>query len=490
LIINQLQFIIYNLLFKTLKSYILKNSIKSYNISGSETLPIIEGGKGVGVTTGVTAGNFAKNNCVGTFSGVNADWVDSNNKLIPLIYKENTRRLKHNELIEYSIKGGISQAKIANDIAGKNGRIHMNVLWEMGGAQKVLTGILDGAKDLVHGITCGAGMPYKLSEIAEKYQVYYYPIVSSMRAFRALWKRNYHKAKTLLGGVVYECPWRAGGHNGLSNAEDPNAYEDPYPRVAEIRTFMNSVGLNDVPIVIAGGVWNIEEFDHWLYNPEIGPIVFQFGTRPIVTKEYPVPEEWKQKLLNLSEGDVYLNRFSPTGFYSSAIENDFIKELKSREIRQVEYRAKEIDDFNHKISFGNRGRYVFIQAKNKGLVTNWQQQGFIEPMKTPDQTLMFVDKSKAAQIVTDQINCMGCLSHCRFSNWSDREENNFSTGTKSDPRSFCIQKTLQDVRNGIDINNQLMFSGHSAFRFKDDELYKNNYIPTIKELIDRIMIGK
>ncbi len=111
MIINQLQFIIYNLLFKTLKSYILKNSIKSYNISGSETLPIIEGGKGVGVTTGVTSGNFAKNNCVGTFSGVNADWVDSNNKLIPLIYKENTRRLKHNELIEYSIKGGISQAK-------------------------------------------------------------------------------------------------------------------------------------------------------------------------------------------------------------------------------------------------------------------------------------------------------------------------------------------------------------------------------------------
>ena len=237
----------------------MKNNIRSHNISGSQTLPIIEGGKGVGVSTGLTAGNFAKNDCVGTFSGVNADWVDSNNNLIPLIYKENTRRLKHNELIEYSIKGGISQAKIANDIAGKNGRIHMNVLWEMGGAQKVLTGILDGARGLVHGITCGAGMPYKLSEIAEKYQVYYYPIVSSMRAFRALWKRNYHKAKTLLGGVVYECPWRAGGHNGLSNAEDPNAYEDPYPRVAEIRAFMNSVGLNDVPIVMAGGVWNIEE---------------------------------------------------------------------------------------------------------------------------------------------------------------------------------------------------------------------------------------
>lgn len=468
----------------------MKNKIKPYIVSGKQTLPIIEGGKGVGVTTGETAGNFAKNDCVGTFSGVNADWVDSNNEIIPLIYKEKTRRLRHNELIDYSIKGGISQAKIANDISEKNGRIHMNILWEMGGAQKVLTGILDGAKGLIHGITCGAGMPYKLSEIAEKYQVYYYPIVSSMRAFRALWKRNYHKARTLLGGVVYECPWRAGGHNGLSNAEDPNAYEDPYPRVAEIRTFMNSVGLNDVPIVMAGGVWNLEEFEHWLDNPEIGPIVFQFGTRPIVTREYPVPNDWKLKLLNLNKGDVYLNKFSPTGFYSSAVENDFINELKSRQIRQVEYRTNCSDGFDHEIPFGNRGRTVFIQKKDSDIVSSWISQGFTETMKTPDQTLMFIDKSKSRQIITDQINCMGCLSHCRFSNWSDKEEQNFSTGTKSDPRSFCIQKTLQDIRNGIDINNQLMFSGHSAYRFKQDELYKNNYIPTIKELINRIMIGK
>ena len=201
----------------------------------------------------------------------------------------------------------------------------------MGGAEEILTGILDGAKGMIHGITCGAGMPYKLSEIADKYKVYYYPIVSSMRAFRALWKRSYHKASTFLGGVVYECPWRAGGHNGLSNAEDPNAYEDPYPRVAELRTFMNSVGLNDVPIVMAGGVWSLDEFDHWLDNPEIGPVVFQFGTRPILTKEYPVSEDWKQKLRTLKKGDVYLNRFSPTGFYSSAVENDFINELKGRE---------------------------------------------------------------------------------------------------------------------------------------------------------------
>ncbi len=466
-------------------------SIKSLNISGLECLPIVEGGKGVGVTNGVTAGHFAKSGAVGTFSGVNADYVNENGKLILPEYKTSTRREKHEELVEYAIKGGISQAKIAHDISGgNNGRIHMNVLWEMGGAERVLQGILEGSKGMIHGITCGAGMPYRLAEIAEAYKVHYYPIVSSMRAFRALWKRSYHKAKDLLGGVVYECPWRAGGHNGLSNAEDPNAYEDPYPRVAEIRTFMNSVGLNEVPILMAGGVWNIAEFENWLDNPEIGPIVFQFGTRPILTEEYPVPVEWKKKLLTLKQGDVYLNRFSPTGFYSSAIENDFIRELKGREDRQVEYRSKVEGDFTTEIPFGHRGRVVYIKAADKGKVDSWVQAGHTESMKTPDETLMFVDKARSNQIVTDQINCMGCLSQCRFSNWSDKEELHYTTNQKADPRSFCIQKTLQDVRFGIDIENQLMFAGHSAYRFATDSYYDNGFVPTIKQLVDRIMIGK
>lgn len=467
----------------------LKN-LKSYNISGAETLPIIEGGKGIGVTNGNTAGHFAKAGAVGTFSGVNADYIDENGVFHDIEYKTNTRREKHEELIEYGIKGGISQARIAHDISGGNGRIHMNVLWEMGGAERILHGILEGSKGLIHGITCGAGMPYKLSEIAEKYQVHYYPIVSSMRAFRALWKRSFHKAKDLLGGVVYECPWRAGGHNGLSNAEDPNAYQDPYPRVAEIRKFMNSVGLNDVPIVMAGGVWNVEEYENWLDNPEIGPIVFQFGTRPILTQEYPIAKSWKEKLLSLKKGEIYLNRFSPTGFYSSAIENDFIRELKGREIRQVEYRAKTEGDFTAEIPFGNRGRTVFIKPEDKSKVDEWIAAGNTEGMKTPDETLMFVDKSKSQQILTDQINCMGCLSQCRFSNWSQDPENNYTNGRKADPRSFCIQKTLQDVRKGIDIENQLMFSGHSAYRFATDPFYADGFVPTIQQLVDRIMTGK
>jgi len=49
----------------------------------------------------------------------------------------------------------------------------------MGGAQRVLEGVLEKTKGLVAGVTCGAGMPYKLSEIAASHRVSYLPIISS-----------------------------------------------------------------------------------------------------------------------------------------------------------------------------------------------------------------------------------------------------------------------------------------------------------------------
>ncbi|MBN9542804.1 MAG: nitronate monooxygenase [Alphaproteobacteria bacterium] len=464
------------------------NKIKPVIISGKEVLPIIEGGKGVAVSNGLTSGAFAAAGAVGTFSGVNADRYDADGNILPVVYKGKTRKERHEELVQMGIEGGVTQAQIAYDTAGGNGRIHMNVLWEMGGAERILQGVLDRTKGLINGITCGAGMPYRVAEIAEKYNVYYYPIVSSMRAFRALWKRSYHKLPNLLGGVVYEDPWLAGGHNGLSNSEDPKSPEDPFPRVAELRKFMNEVGLNNVPVIMAGGVWRISEWDKWLDNPEIGPVAFQFGTRPLLTQESPISESWKKRLLTLKPGDVFLNKFSPTGFYSSAVRNSFIEELDARSKRQAEFRSEAEPGFEYELPFGTRGRSIYIEAEDYPKVKEWMDAGFTEMMKTPDETVIFLEPSKAQEIHKDQVDCMGCLSFCRFSNWKDHDD--FTTGKKADPRSFCIQKTLQEAVRSADIDHQLMFSGHNAYRFGTDPFYNNGFIPSVKQLVERIMQGE
>ncbi len=458
-------------------------------ISGKEVLPLVEGGKGISVSNGQSSGAWASAGGVGTFSGVNADSYDEHGRVIPQIYKGRTRRERHEELIAFGIQGGITQARIAHEQAGGQGRIHMNILWEMAGAERILIGVLEGAKGLIHGVTCGAGMPYKIAEICARYGVHYYPIVSSARAFRALWKRAYHKFSDWLGGVVYEDPWLAGGHNGLSNSEDPNKPEDPYPRVAELRRQMAEFGLTDTAIVMAGGVWFLREWDHWLDNPEIGPIAFQFGTRPLLTQESPISDAWKQRLLTLQEGDVYLNRFSPTGFYSSAVNNPFMEELRGRSERQVAYSAHEVGEHNAPFPVGARGRMVYLTAEDRKHAEAWVKQGYTNAMRTPETTLIFVTPEQEREIVTDQINCMGCLSQCLFSNWSQHPEHNYSTGKKADPRSFCIQKTLQEISHSEKLDNQLMFAGHNAYRFASDPFYRNGFIPTVRELVDRIVTG-
>src|ERR1700744_4035547 len=147
-------------------------TLNPIRISGAEVLPLIEGGKGIAVSNGESSGAWALAGGVGTFSGVNPDSYDENGTFIPQHYYGRTRRERHEELIAYAIRGGITQAQIAHETSSGRGRIHMNVLWEMAGAERVLHGVLEGAKGLIHGITCGAGMPYKLAELCASYGIY------------------------------------------------------------------------------------------------------------------------------------------------------------------------------------------------------------------------------------------------------------------------------------------------------------------------------
>jgi NAD(P)H-dependent flavin oxidoreductase YrpB (nitropropane dioxygenase family) len=341
---------------------------------------------------------------------------------------------------------------------------------------------------MVTGVTCGAGMPYRLSEIAERFNVNYLPIISSARAFRALWKRAYHKVSHLMAAVVYEDPWLAGGHNGLSNAEDPKKPEDPYPRVKLLRETMRAEGVaDDVPIIMAGGVWFLREWDHWIDNPELGKIAFQFGTRPLLTEESPIPQGWKDRLRTIEPGDVLLHRHSPTGFYSSAVLNPFLQSLEARSERQIPYSKVEAGEHTLRLDAGVRGKNFWVTPRDLVRARGWVAAGFSEGLRTPVDTIVFVSPAERETIKQDQSDCMGCLSHCGFSSWKDHDD--YTTGNLADPRSFCIQKTLQDIAHGGPIDENLMFAGHAAYRFKQDPFYSNNYTPTVKELVERILTG-
>jgi hypothetical protein len=139
------------------------------------------------------------------------------------------------------------------------------------------------------------------------------------------------------------------------------------------------------------------------------------------------------------------------------------------------------------LDVGVKGKNFWVTPKDLERARAWFAAGFTDALKTPDDTVIFVGSEERAMIREDQAACMGCLSHCGFSSWKDHDD--YSTGRLADPRSFCIQKTLQDIAHGGDTEQNLMFAGHSAFRFKTDPFYSNGFVPTVKQLVDRILTG-
>ena len=139
------------------------------------------------------------------------------------------------------------------------------------------------------------------------------------------------------------------------------------------------------------------------------------------------------------------------------------------------------------LDVGVKGKNFWVTPADRDHARAWFGAGFTDALRTPDDTLVFVTPAEREEIRKDQADCMGCLSHCGFSSWKDHDD--WSTGRLADPRSFCIQKSLQNIAHGGNIDDNLMFAGHAAYRFKTDPFYSNNFTPTVKQLVDRILTG-
>ncbi len=459
--------------------------LKLLDLCGKNVFPLFEGGRGVNVSNGQTAGAWAKENCIGTFSGVFPDVKDANGNLCSEEIISRTRPARHQEMMEKSIEGCVTQAQIAHEISGGNGLINMNVLWELADSQYLIKNVLERTKGLINGVVSGAGLPIKLAELTSQFKVFYYPVVSSGRALQILIKRGYDKYKEFMGGVIYEDPWFAGGHCGFSNTDEVGKPQSPYQKVVELRKVLNANGLNNVPIIIAGGVWSLNDWQDYIDNPEIGHVGFQFGTRPMLTQESPISQAWKKLLLHLNLNDVVIQDFSPTGFLSSAIKNSFITKLMNRKNSEIPFAKEKTEEFSEPLTYSKNTTY-YVRKQDLETVDEQYKKGNTCLSVTPDNTLIFLPLDEKMQDMEDIKDCCGCLSACKFSGWSSHGG---TTGKVPDLRSFCIRKSLIEVGHKGNILDNILFSGKNACRFKTDPLFNRGQWPSIKELIETIKKG-
>jgi hypothetical protein len=162
-------------------------------------------------------------------------------------------------------------------------------------------------------------------------------------------------------------------------------------------------------------------------------------------------------------------------------------ELQARSERQISFVQAADAEHTAQLDVGVKGKNFWVTQADLMKAREWDARGFTVALKTPDNSLVFVTPSSGDVIRKDQKDCMGCLSHCGFSSWKDHDNN--STGRLADPRSFCIQKALQNIAHGAPIDENLMFAGHSAYLFGKDPFYSNGFVPTVQQLMDRLLTG-
>ena len=114
--------------------------------------------------------------------------------------------------------------------------------------------------------------------------------------------------------------------------------------------------------------------------------------------------------MTLEEGDVLLHRFSPTGFYSSAVRNPFLRNLEARSERQIAYTKEPIGDHHFQLDVGIGTKKNYWVTKGDLIHAREWFARLHQRHEDPDDTLIFVTPEEEKQIRKDQAECMGCLS--------------------------------------------------------------------------------
>lgn len=272
------------------------------------SIPIIQGGMGIGISLERLAGSVASCGGMGVLSAANAGYRALDFDSHPV--EANMRELS----------SGIKKAK---DIAHGVGLVGVNVMVACQEYARYVKTSIDAGAD---AIISGAGLPMDLPSLAVGCDVLLAPIVSSAKAAKLLcrtWKSRYNRLPDF---VVVEGA-EAGGHLGFTADELIHRTAVPLTQIVRevidaVKPYADEIGRR-IPVFAAGGIFTGRDIGGMIENGAAG---VQMATRFIATEECDADEEFKRVIIDSREEDIEIV-VSPVGMPARAISTQFVKRM-------------------------------------------------------------------------------------------------------------------------------------------------------------------
>ena len=281
------------------------NRFEGWNLS----LPLIQGGMGVGVSLSGLAGAVASEGGMGVISTAQIGFEEPD-----FVGNEEACNLR-------SIRKHIVRAK---ELASGKGMIAVNVMVAL---QQYREHVKEAVRAGADAVICGAGLPVDLPELVEAGKAKIAPIVSSRRAAALLlktWDKKYGRTADF---IVAEGP-EAGGHLGFSREQLDDIskirFEEELTGIVEEKKKYEEKYGKQIPVFAAGGIWDASDAKR---IEALGADGVQAATRFVATKECDASLGYKKAYVNAKETDVKIIK-SPVGMPGRAIKNAFLKELE------------------------------------------------------------------------------------------------------------------------------------------------------------------
>lgn len=271
------------------------------------TLPIVQGGMGIGISLSNLAAAVANEGGVGVISAAGVGIFD---KKIKDINQNNINELKKEIEKARSLSKGI---------------LGVNIMVALSNFSDLVKASIDAKIDIIFA---GAGLPLNLPKyVNESTITKLVPIISSARAATLITKKWLKSYNYLPDAFVLEGP-KAGGHLGFKVEQledDEYLLENILPKVLEALKPYEEKYNKKIPVIAGGGIYTGKDILEIL---SLGASAVQMGTKFVTTFECDASDKFKQVYIDAKEEDLRIIK-SPVGLPGRAVSNKYLEDVES-----------------------------------------------------------------------------------------------------------------------------------------------------------------